>query len=119
MIQGEFPISKVEVTNLQIRADSISFERLQGSGPRTQTKDIAFDREVTQATVVLTGTDFGFSPSDDHHLGNINIKADLATIEGNIVRVTATLGVRDWSDNWDDDYEGTVHFAVIAETLAP
>lgn len=31
------------------------------------------------------------------------------------VPVTATLGVRDWSDNWDDDYEGTVYFAVLAE----
>jgi hypothetical protein len=62
----------------------------------------------------MTGADFGFSPRDDHHLGAVDLKVD-ANILGSTVRVTATLGVRDWSDNWDDDYEGAVHFAVIAE----
>jgi hypothetical protein len=38
-----------------------------------------------------------------------------ANMLGSTVRVTATLGVRDWSDNWDDYYEGTVYFAVLAE----
>ena len=47
-------------------------------------------------------------------LGTVNIKVD-STVIGNIVRVTATLGVRDWSGNFDDDYEGNVYFAVIAE----
>ena len=28
--------------------------------------------------------------------------------------VTA-LGVRDWSGTWDDDYEGTIQFALLAE----
>src|SRR5439155_11153505 len=30
-------------------------------------------------------------------------------------QVTATLGVRDWSGDWDDNYQGNVQFAVIAE----
>jgi len=38
-----------------------------------------------------------------------------AAVLGTLARVTATLGVRDWSDNWDDFYEGTVYFAVLAE----
>jgi len=44
----------------------------------------------------------------------VDLKVD-ANVLGTTVRVTATLGVRDWSDNWDDDYEGTVYFAVLAE----
>lgn len=115
-IQGEFPIKKKEVTKLEIRTDSISFGRAQGSGPRTDVKDIGFSGNVAQATAVITGTDFGFSPTDDHHLGSVDIKVDSAII-GSTVRVTATLGVRDWSDNWDDDYEGNVYFAVIAELV--
>jgi hypothetical protein len=35
------------------------------------------------------------------------------------VTVTATFGVRDWSGSWDDNYEGTVYFAVIAEVQLP
>ena len=99
---------------MEIRTDSISFGSFRGSGPRTDTKDITFSRNVTQATAVLTGADFGFSPRDDHHLGMVDIKVD-ASILGSTVRVTATLGVRDWSDNWDDNYEGNVYFAVLAE----
>jgi hypothetical protein len=104
------------VTNLEIRTDSISFGRAQGSGPRTDVKDVTFSGNVSQAVAVITGTDFGFSPTDDHHLGTVDLKVD-STIIGSVVRVTATLGVRDWSDSWDDDYEGNVHFAVIAELV--
>ncbi len=99
---------------MEIRTDSISFDSDRGSGPRTLTKDIAFPTNVTQATAVLTGADFGFSPRDDRPLGMVDIKVD-ANVLGSTVRVTATLGVRDWSDNWDDNYEGTVYFAVLAE----
>lgn len=38
-----------------------------------------------------------------------------AQIDPTTVRVTATYGLRDWSGNWDDDYEGTVFFAVVGE----
>ena len=101
---------------MEIRTGSIGFGRDQGSGPRTDTQDIDFGQAVAQANAVLTGADFGFSPRDDHHLGRVDIKVDAAVL-GNVVRVTATLGVRDWSDNFDDDYEGTVHFAVLAELV--
>ena len=66
---------------------------------------VNFTSPVTQAVAGLTGTDFGFSPRDDHHLGLVSVK--LATsIDNDIVTVEGTFGVRDWSDNWDDDYEG-------------
>lgn len=100
---------------MEFKTDSISFDRFHGSGPRTDSKDVVFGSNVTQAIAILTGSDFGFSPRDDHHLGRVDIKVD-ANILGNTVRVTATFGVRDWSDNFDDDYEGTVYFAVLAET---
>lgn len=99
---------------MEMRTDSIDFGRARNVSPRTATKDLTFARNVTQATAILTGADFGFSPRDDHHLGRVDIKVD-ANIIGSTVRVTATLGVRDWSGDVDDDYEGTVHFAVLAE----
>jgi hypothetical protein len=99
---------------MEIKTGSISFGRARGSGPRTDTQDITFSGNVNTATAILTGADFGFSPRDDHHLGMVNIKVD-SSVLGSTVQVTATLGVRDWSDNWDDNYEGVVHFAVVAE----
>jgi hypothetical protein len=99
---------------MELKTGSIAFGRDKGVSPRTATQDETFDRNVTQATAVLTGADFGFSPRDDHHLGEVVIKVD-ANVLGNIVRVTASLGVRDWSGDVDDDYEGTVFYAVVAE----
>jgi hypothetical protein len=99
---------------VEIKAGSISFGRDRGFGPRTDTQDVTFGGNVATATAILTGADFGFSPRNDHHLGMVNVKVD-ASVLGSTVQVTATLGVRDWSDNWDDDYEGVVHFAVVAE----
>jgi hypothetical protein len=32
-----------------------------------------------------------------------------------IIEVRATFGLRDWSGEWDDKYEGVVRFAVVAE----
>jgi hypothetical protein len=99
---------------MEIRTGSIAFGRAQDVSPRTASQDETFASNVAQATAVLTGTEFGFSPQDDHHLGEVDIKVD-SNVLGNIVRVTATLGVRDWSGDVDDDYEGTVFYAVIAE----
>jgi hypothetical protein len=99
---------------MEFKTDSIGFARDKGVFPRTATADVTFAANVTSAVAILTGCDFGFSPRDDHHLGQVDFRVDSAIL-GNTVRVTATLGVRDWSGDVDDDYEGTVHFAVLAE----
>ena len=100
---------------MEIRTGSITFPRDKGNGPRSATDDVTFSGTVNGATVVMTGADYGFSKEDDdHHLGQVNLRLD-STILGADVRVTATFGVRDWSGNWDDDYEGTIYYAVLAE----
>jgi len=99
---------------MEIRTGSIAFGRARNVSPRTATQDEDFTGNVAQATAVMTGAEFGFSPRDDHHLGEVDLKVD-ASVLGSTVRVTATLGVRDWSGDVDDDYEGTVFYAVIAE----
>ena len=101
---------------MEISTGSINFGPHSGSGPRTDQDTITFPSNVSKAIAILTGADFGFSPNDDHHLGMVDLKVD-TNVLGNQVTVTATLGVRDWSNGWDDDYEGTVHFAVIAELV--
>ncbi|MEA2600171.1 MAG: hypothetical protein QOF89_1163 [Acidobacteriota bacterium] len=99
---------------MEVRTDSIAFGRAHGTFPRSQSRTVTFPSNVRQAIALLTGADFGFSPRDDHHLGMVDIRVN-SSVSGTNVIVTATLGVRDWSGDVDDDYEGTVYFAVVAE----
>jgi hypothetical protein len=100
---------------MEFRTGSIDFSSpLRGSGPRTGSQTIVFPRNVTTATAGLTGYTIEFSPSDDHHVGRMQVQID-ATINANTVTVNATLGLRDWSGNWDDNYDGNIEFVVVAD----
>jgi hypothetical protein len=100
---------------MEIRNASITFNRFEGSGPRQTSTDVDFGTALSTATAILTGFNLGFSSNDgDHHLGNLDVRLD-ADIIGTTVRVTATFGLRDWSGDWDDKYEGQIFFAVVGE----
>lgn len=100
---------------MQVRNGSIPFSRFKGSGPRSTFTDVTFTNPVTTAVAMLSGFQASFSPNDgDHHLGNLDVRLN-SVVTGNTVRVTATFGLRDWSGSWDDNYEGQVFFAVVAD----
>lgn len=101
---------------MEFKDESISFSSKTGKAtyePKSP-KVITFSKSVTQAAVILRGFTCGFSPGDDHHLGKVEI-GFVYTHSGNSVSVQAILGVRDWSEDWDDPYEGKVDFTVLAE----
>lgn len=102
---------------MDIRTGSVLFPALRGSGPRTASQTVVFPRNVARAAVGLSGYSAGFS-GDDHHFGNFQVSLS-RTFSANTVTVTATLGVRDWSGTWDDNYEGTIRFVVLAELDSP
>lgn len=98
-----------------IRNAEIFFDRYSGSGPRKHTTTVDMGAPITTATAILTGFNVGFSPNDDdHHMGNLDVRLT-SQIVGNGVQVSATFGLRDWSGDWDDKYEGQIYFAVIGE----
>lgn len=99
---------------METRSGAIVFERGRGNGPRTAQQTFNFNQPVNQAVAILSGTNFGFSPSDDHHLGKVTARLDTA-IDDDVVTVTGTFGVRDWSGNWDDNYEGSLQFLLLAD----
>jgi hypothetical protein len=72
---------------------------------------------VTQATAILTGFLVEFSSGHDHALGQMDVQVRIPAggINGAQVQVQAVLGLRDWSGNWDDQYDGQVFFTVIGE----
>jgi hypothetical protein len=96
---------------------TIRFNRFKGSGPRTTRAEVIFSGPVTQAAAFLRGFDVAFSPRNDHNFGELDVLLD-ATIDAlapQRVNVDVTYGLRDWSNEWDDDYEGEIHFTVVAE----
>jgi hypothetical protein len=99
---------------MEVRTGSITFGPLNGSGPRSSFSDVVFPTTLSEAAAFLTGVSASFSGGNDHHLGNLDVRLN-STISGSTVRVTATFGLRDWSGNWDDDYEGQVFFTVVGE----
>jgi hypothetical protein len=101
-----------------IQNSSVAFNSFEGSGPRSESQNIEFGVPLTQAAAILTGFNAAYSPSDgDHHLGNLEIRLDAQIDPGATGRVVVevTFGLRDWSNEWDDRYEGVVNFAVVAE----
>lgn len=101
---------------MPILTGQIPFNSFEGSGPRTATQDVVFPAAVSQAVAILSGFNAAFTPNDDHHLGNLEVRVSAAIdpLAAQRVTVTATFGLRDWSNEWDDKYQGTVDFAVFA-----
>jgi hypothetical protein len=100
-----------------ISTGQIKFNSHEGSGPQqSPPQEVMFPVAVTQAVAILTGFNAAFTPNDDHNLGNLEVRlnAVIDSLAPQRVTVTAWFGLRDWSDEWDDKYEGTVDFAVIA-----
>jgi hypothetical protein len=74
---------------------------------------------VVNAVAGLGGYSAGFHRSDDdHELGLLEVQLD-TLIQNNVVIVTATYGLRDWSGEWDDEYEGLIDIVVLAELEDP
>jgi hypothetical protein len=103
---------------MEIRTTSLDFNSpMRGSGPRTASQTIVFPRDVNVATAGLTGYTVEYSPSDDHHVGRMQIQID-AAVNANTVTLTASLGLRDWSGDWDDNYDGNIQCVVLADLVS-
>ena len=99
---------------MELRTTSINFPRLRGNGPITRTADVHFPREVLKAIAGVSGYSAGFSGGNDHHFGKLQVQLQ-TEIDGDLVKVNGIFGLRDWSGNWDDDYEGNIQVIVVAE----
>jgi hypothetical protein len=104
---------------MDIRGTSLDFSLpLSGGGPRTASQTLVFVRPVKQAVAGLTGYLAEYSGGNDHHVGQIEVKLD-TVINDNAVTVNGSFGLRDWSGNWDDEYDGSIQCVVIADLVDP
>ena len=95
---------------------SIRFDPLRDRGPDVRISfPCHFSGPVRDACCVLTGIDYGYTDGD-HHVWRTIIRLDCRT-DRDVVTVIATYGFRDSSGNWDDRYDGTIQFCVIADVL--
>lgn len=102
---------------MQIQNSSVSFGPLSGSGPQIISTTVTMAAPVIQATVVLTGFITQFSGGGDEHLGQLDIRVTIppGSVMGTSVPVQVLFGLRDWSGNWNDPYDGQIFFTVIGE----
>ena len=104
---------------VEIRPITLDFSQpVSGSGPRTNSQTLVFPRQVLRAVAGLSGYFAEYSGNDDHNLGQLTVQVDTA-INANTVTVTGTLGLRDWSGNWDDQYDGNIECVVLADLEDP
>jgi hypothetical protein len=102
---------------MQIATGQIDFPSISGSGPQTTSTVVAMGAPVTSAVALLTGFNVEYSNQNDHHLGllDVTVAVPPGGINGANVSVNVSYGLRDWSGNWDDNYDGTVFFTVVGE----
>jgi hypothetical protein len=102
---------------MQIQPSSVSFGPVSGSGPQVTTTTVTLGAAVTQATAILTGFLVEYSGGNDHHLGQLDVQLQIpgGGINATVITVDVTYGLRDWSGNWDDQYDGQIFFSVIGE----
>src|SRR5262245_25627682 len=102
---------------MQVVNGSQTFPNVSGFGPQVSTTTVTMPSSVTKATAILAGFVVEFSGGNDHHLGQLDVQVAVPSggVNGTSVTVNITYGLRDWSGNWDDQYDGTVFFSVIGE----
>lgn len=100
---------------MQVINQTFPFGPFSDSGPQTQSQTVIFPAPVTQAAAILTGFIAEFSGGDDHNLGQLNVQVSVGAISGASVVINAQFGLRDWSGDWDDKYDGQIFVAVIGE----
>ncbi|MDR3508065.1 MAG: hypothetical protein P4L64_09230 [Caulobacteraceae bacterium] len=102
---------------MQIANGQAPFPSVSGSGPQATSVTVAMPAAVTKAVALLTGFNVEYSNTDDHHLGQLDITVAVPPggVSGSSVTVNVSYGLRDWSGDWDDAYDGTVFFTVVGE----
>jgi hypothetical protein len=101
---------------MEIRETSLSFPVTRGSGPRTASATLVFPRQVNNAVASIRGYQVGFV-GDDHHVGLLQVELE-TQINANVVIVNGRLGCRDWSGNWDDEYNGSIMVGVLCDLVS-
>jgi hypothetical protein len=100
---------------MQFTNSSVAFPVLSGSGPQVQSVPVNVGTPVTQAVAILTGFTVEYSNGNDHHLGSLQVQVSVANLSGSTVSVQVTYGLRDWSGNWDDAYDGQIFFTIVSQ----
>jgi hypothetical protein len=98
---------------LKARTGRLEFPPLLGQGPREDTLDIDFGRPIGVCAAALTGFTVAFA--DGHHdIRRVVVLTEARKMSSSEAQVRCILGLRDKSSDWDDEYYGSVRFAVVA-----
>lgn len=101
---------------MELVSGHFDFPPVSGSGPQSARMRHGFERRIAQASVILTGFQASFRDGD-HNFGRLTVELQHRVVNesttGHEVEVTASFGLRDLSNHWDDAYSGKVSYCLI------
>lgn len=105
---------------MEIRETSLYFPPKVGEGPQPASTQLTFPRSVTAVVAGVKGYSALFDDEEDHHVGRLMVELSVAVDPSDDTRVIVRggLGLRDWSNGWDDPYSGIIDVSVLAELVA-
>ena len=83
--------------------------------PQEAIEIVTLPTPIQNAISLLTGFEVGFTPPNDHNFGELDLNCGVSAVDSSTGKVTVSmfLSLRDWSDEFDDAYEGSISFAVM------
>jgi hypothetical protein len=88
-------------------------------GFSNQSTTVEFPREVLRFAVGLTGYEVRYGRDNERRFGRLTVLLAAEMDGPNRVRVASTLGVRDWSGEFDDPYIGSAQWVLFADLVDP
>ncbi len=100
----------------QALGGTLNFPMANDHGPRTLTETVHFSNHTNASVAALTGLTARFS-DDDNHLLQLEADVDGQSTGPSQMQVYGTYGLRDSSNNWDDEYDGIIRYAALGSTI--
>lgn len=97
---------------LEFRTADIVFDESKGKD-QTERGTVLFATKVLAAEAAIKGFYLSYT-NDDHELRYEKVEVTNVKQEGPQVSFDVTIGLRDWSGEYDDPYEGKVTVLVTA-----
>jgi hypothetical protein len=107
---------------MDIRETSLLFSETEGEGPISASTTLSFPRPVRKVAAGISGYTARFEDDVDRPFGRLEIEVGVSVDadDDTVVNVSGVLGLRDWSNEFDDLYSGVVDVTVLAElVMAP
>ncbi|MEX0290561.1 MAG: hypothetical protein AB3N14_15765 [Flavobacteriaceae bacterium] len=98
--------------NSELLGGTLLFPSQDGAGPFTLSENIQYAERIEASASLLTGFKARYS-TDDENLLELQVDLNSQMPSTNQMQISGAYGLRDNSGNWDNRYDGTIHYSGI------